>query len=266
MKVQDFGVPIDVLWYRVPKSAGDPTPSLGRVRNGKILITIDRGDYFQCASIIPKGAFEEIQRQGLEAFRAGIASAAPFLADTHAASSTDWDKVKLLTVQVNRLRDWHRPGLLCIGDAAHAMSPAGGVGINLAVQDAVAAANLLAAKLRTGAGHRGRPPPRAAAPGDAGPPHPGGTGLHPPPHVRSGRKALRPPLAREEADRPAGAPAAAGGRAGGRPRLPPGAHRDRWMSGRPPGRRFMNSLVLSRQLAVFLADPPEGGFRSRSRP
>ncbi|HEY0513003.1 MAG TPA: FAD-dependent oxidoreductase [Thermoanaerobaculia bacterium] len=149
LEVQDFGVPIDVLWYRIAKSADDPTPSLGRVRNGRILVTIDRGDYFQCGSIIPKGAFEEIQRQGLEAFRAGIASAAPFLADT-VGELDSWDKVKLLTVQVNRLRDWHRPGLLCIGDAAHAMSPAGGVGINLAVQDAVATANLLALKLRQG--------------------------------------------------------------------------------------------------------------------
>src|SRR4051794_2508444 len=134
LKLQDFGVPIDVLWYRLSKSAGEPSPALGRVRSGKILITIDRGDYFQCGSIIPKGAFEEIKRQGLEAFRAGIVSAAPFLADS-VHELDRWDKVKLLTVQVNRLREWHRPGLLCIGDAAHAMSPAGGVGINLAVQD-----------------------------------------------------------------------------------------------------------------------------------
>jgi 2-polyprenyl-6-methoxyphenol hydroxylase-like FAD-dependent oxidoreductase len=149
MEIQDFGVPIDVLWYRIPKGVVQSTPSLGRVRNGKILITIDRGDYFQCASIIQKGTFEEIQRRGLEVFRAGIVSAAPFLADK-VGELDHWDKVKLLTVQVNRLRDWHRPGLLCIGDAAHAMSPAGGVGINLAVQDAVAAANLLAPKLRQG--------------------------------------------------------------------------------------------------------------------
>jgi 2-polyprenyl-6-methoxyphenol hydroxylase-like FAD-dependent oxidoreductase len=149
MKVEDFGVPIDVLWYRLSKKDDEPSVVLGRVRNGRILVTIDRGDYFQCGSIIPKGAFEEIQRQGLEAFRAGIVSAAPFLADTvHELDS--WDKVKLLTVQVNRLRQWYRPGLLCIGDAAHAMSPAGGVGINLAVQDAVAAANLLAIKLKRG--------------------------------------------------------------------------------------------------------------------
>jgi 2-polyprenyl-6-methoxyphenol hydroxylase-like FAD-dependent oxidoreductase len=149
MEVEDFGVPIDVLWYRLSKKDDEPSAVLGRVRNGRILVTIDRGDYFQCGSIIPKGAFEEIRRQGLEAFRAGIVSAAPFLADTvHELNS--WDKVKLLTVQVNRLRRWYRPGLLCIGDAAHAMSPAGGVGINLAVQDAVAAANLLAAKLKQG--------------------------------------------------------------------------------------------------------------------
>jgi 2-polyprenyl-6-methoxyphenol hydroxylase-like FAD-dependent oxidoreductase len=149
MQVDDFGVPIDVLWFRLSKSAGEPSQALGRVRNGKILVTIDRGDYFQCGLIIPKGAFEEIRRQGLEAFRAGIVSAAPFLADAvHELDS--WDKVKLLTVQINRLRRWYRPGLLCIGDAAHAMSPAGGVGINLAVQDAVAAANLLAARLKQG--------------------------------------------------------------------------------------------------------------------
>jgi 2-polyprenyl-6-methoxyphenol hydroxylase-like FAD-dependent oxidoreductase len=149
MQVDDFGVPIDVLWFRLSKSADEPSPVLGRIRNGKILVTIDRGDYFQCGLIIPKGAFDEIKSQGLEAFRAGIVSAAPFLADA-VHEIGDWDQVKLLTVQVNRLRRWYRPGLLCIGDAAHAMSPAGGVGINLAVQDAVATANLLAAKLKQG--------------------------------------------------------------------------------------------------------------------
>ncbi len=149
MQVDDFGVPIDVLWFRLSKSAEEPSQVLGRIRNGKILVTIDRGDYFQCGLIIPKGAFDEIRRQGLEAFRAGIVSAAPFLADT-VHELKDWDQVKLLTVQVNRLRRWYRPGLLYIGDAAHAMSPAGGVGINLAVQDAVATANLLAGKLRQG--------------------------------------------------------------------------------------------------------------------
>src|SRR5262245_53719991 len=149
MEVEDFGVPIDVLWFRVAKTAADTEPALGRIRNGKILVTIDRGDYYQCGSIIRKGGFEEIKRRGLEVFREEIASVAPFLRDA-VGDIDDWNKVKLLTVQVNRLRQWYRPGLLFIGDAAHAMSPAGGVGINLAVQDAVATANLLADKLRQG--------------------------------------------------------------------------------------------------------------------
>lgn len=149
MEVEDFGVPIDVLWFRVAKTAADTEPALGRIRNGKMLVTIDRGDYYQCGSIIRKGAFEEIKRRGLEAFREEIAGVAPFLRDA-VGEIDDWGKVRLLTVQVNRLRQWYRPGLLFIGDAAHAMSPAGGVGINLAIQDAVAAANLLADKLRQG--------------------------------------------------------------------------------------------------------------------
>jgi len=149
MEVEDFGVPIDVLWFRVAKTVADTEPALGRIRNGKMLVTIDRGDYYQCGYIIRKGAFEEIKRRGLEAFRKEIAGIAPFLLDALDAID-DWHKVKLLTVQINRLRQWYRPGLLFIGDAAHAMSPAGGVGINLAVQDAVAAANLLADKLRHG--------------------------------------------------------------------------------------------------------------------
>jgi 2-polyprenyl-6-methoxyphenol hydroxylase-like FAD-dependent oxidoreductase len=149
MEVEDFGVPIDVLWFRVAKTAADTEPALGRIRNGKMLVTIDRGDYYQCGSIIRKGAFEEIKRRGLETFREEIVSVAPFLRGAVGAID-DWDKVKLLTVQVNRLRQWYRPGLLFIGDAAHAMSPAGGVGINLAIQDAVAASNLLAETLRRG--------------------------------------------------------------------------------------------------------------------
>ncbi|MBO0862571.1 MAG: FAD-dependent oxidoreductase [Chloracidobacterium sp.] len=149
MEVDDFGVPIDVLWFRVSQTGAGAEPALGRVRNGKILITIDRGDYYQCGSIIRKGAFEEIKRGGLASFRDEIVSVAPFLRDA-IGEIDNWDKVKLLTVQVNRLRQWYRPGLLFIGDAAHAMSPAGGVGINLAIQDAVAAANLLADRLRQG--------------------------------------------------------------------------------------------------------------------
>jgi 2-polyprenyl-6-methoxyphenol hydroxylase-like FAD-dependent oxidoreductase len=147
MKVEDFGVPIDVLWFRIPKSADDPASVLGRIKGGTMLVTLDRGDYFQCALIIRKGSFGEIRERGLAAFQTTIADAAPFLRD-RMRELDDWEKVKLLTVQINRLPAWHRPGLLLIGDAAHAMSPAGGVGINLAVQDAVAAANRLAAPLR----------------------------------------------------------------------------------------------------------------------
>jgi 2-polyprenyl-6-methoxyphenol hydroxylase-like FAD-dependent oxidoreductase len=147
LRVRDFGVPIDVLWFRLAKRADEPSAVLGRVRNGRIMITLDRGDYFQCGLIIRKGDVDAVKARGLDAFRAGIVDTAPFLRESVAALSS-WDQIKLLTVQVNRLPIWYRPGLLCIGDAAHAMSPAGGVGINLAVQDAVATANLLGENLR----------------------------------------------------------------------------------------------------------------------
>jgi 2-polyprenyl-6-methoxyphenol hydroxylase-like FAD-dependent oxidoreductase len=146
LEVQDFGVPIDVLWFRLPKPSGLPDFLLGRIRNGQLMVTIDRGDYFQVAVVIPKGAFEKIQQNGLENFRKTIVSITPEFTDVM-NDLDDWNKIKLLTVQINRLRQWHRVGLLCIGDAAHAMSPAGGVGINLAIQDAVATANLLANKI-----------------------------------------------------------------------------------------------------------------------
>jgi 2-polyprenyl-6-methoxyphenol hydroxylase-like FAD-dependent oxidoreductase len=146
LEVQDFGVPIDVLWFRLPKPSGSPDFLLGRIRNGQLMVTIDRGDYFQVAIVIPKGAFEKIQRDGLETFRKNIIAITPEFHDV-VNTLDDWNKIKLLTVQINRLKQWHRAGLLCIGDAAHAMSPAGGVGINLAIQDAVAIANLLAEKI-----------------------------------------------------------------------------------------------------------------------
>jgi 2-polyprenyl-6-methoxyphenol hydroxylase-like FAD-dependent oxidoreductase len=145
--LDERGAPIDVLWFRLPRHPGDGEELLGRLDSGRAMVLIDRGDYFQCAWIIRKGSLPELQRQGLDTFRAAIAALAPFLADRVDALRR-WDDVKLLTVQVNRLRRWARPGLLCIGDAAHAMSPVGGVGVNLAVQDAVAAANILWPALR----------------------------------------------------------------------------------------------------------------------
>jgi 2-polyprenyl-6-methoxyphenol hydroxylase-like FAD-dependent oxidoreductase len=149
LKVQDLGAPMDVLWMRLPRHAGDPEQPLGRFDRGRILILINRGDYWQCGFVIPKGALDDIRQQGMEAFRADIAAIAPFVSD-RVGELRDWDDIKLLTVVVDRLRRWYRPGLLCIGDSAHAMSPVGGVGINLAIQDAVAAANLLADPLRHG--------------------------------------------------------------------------------------------------------------------
>ncbi len=147
LDVIESGVPIDVLWFRVSRKPDDPEQVLGIVNYGKALILINRGDYFQSGFIIRKDSFEGIQRNGLDLFRKSIVQIAPFLID-RVAELEDWDQIKLLSVQINRLRQWHLPGLLCIGDAAHAMSPAGGVGINLAIQDAVATANLLAGPLR----------------------------------------------------------------------------------------------------------------------
>jgi 2-polyprenyl-6-methoxyphenol hydroxylase-like FAD-dependent oxidoreductase len=149
LAVRDFGAPMDVLWMRLSRRAGDPSDTLFRVVPGHLIITIDRGDYWQCAFVIEKGAFDTVKEKGLDAFRAGIAQVLPFAAD-RMDEIASWDDVKLLTVKVDRLRAWARDGLLCIGDAAHAMSPVGGVGINLAIQDAVAAANLLAEPLRDG--------------------------------------------------------------------------------------------------------------------
>jgi 2-polyprenyl-6-methoxyphenol hydroxylase-like FAD-dependent oxidoreductase len=148
-KVEDVGAPMDVLWFRLPHKAGDPGDTMGRFAAGRITILINRGDYWQVAFLIRKGAFEETKRAGLPAFRANIVKIMPAFAD-RVDEIKDWDQVKLLTVAVDRLERWHRPGLLCIGDAAHAMSPIGGVGVNLAVQDAVAAANILWRPLRDG--------------------------------------------------------------------------------------------------------------------
>ncbi len=149
-KVEDIGAPMDVLWLRLPRAADEPGEALGYVGAGLFLVLINRGDYWQCGYVIRKGGFDELRRDGLPAFRAAIVALVPRLSEA-VETIRDWDDVKLLTVAVDRLSQWWRAGLLCIGDAAHAMSPVGGVGINLAVQDAVAAANILAQPLRAGA-------------------------------------------------------------------------------------------------------------------
>jgi len=149
LSVEDLGAPMDVLWFRLSRRPPDPTATMGRFDIGRAFVLINRGEHWQCGYVIPKGSAEEVRRRGLEAFRADVARLAPWAAD-RVGEIRDWDDVKLLTVKVDRLRQWYRPGLLCIGDAAHAMSPIGGVGINLAIQDAVAAANLLWEPLRAG--------------------------------------------------------------------------------------------------------------------
>jgi 2-polyprenyl-6-methoxyphenol hydroxylase-like FAD-dependent oxidoreductase len=148
-QVREFGVPIDVLWMRISKRADDPGQTLGFFRHGKLFVMIDRGDYWQCGYVIPKGSFDQIRSRGLPAFHEGVVAMAEFLKD-RVTELRDWSEIKLLTVQINHLRKWYREGLLCVGDAAHAMSPAGGFGINFAIQDAVATANLLWEKLRLG--------------------------------------------------------------------------------------------------------------------
>jgi 2-polyprenyl-6-methoxyphenol hydroxylase-like FAD-dependent oxidoreductase len=148
-ELAEFGVPIDVLWMHISKRANDPEQRFGFFHHGKLLVLIDRDDYYQAGFVIPKGGIESLKKRGLAAVHAEITALAPFLRD-RIAELDDWSKIKLLTVQINRLKKWCRNGLLCIGDSAHAMSPAGGVGINLALQDAVATANLLAGKLKSG--------------------------------------------------------------------------------------------------------------------
>jgi 2-polyprenyl-6-methoxyphenol hydroxylase-like FAD-dependent oxidoreductase len=149
LTVDDIGAPIDVLWFRLSRRAGDTEETSGHIEAGKLMVMLNRGDYWQCAYVIPKGGIDAVKRDGLAAFRNGVAALEPFLRD-RVGELASFDDIKLLTVKIDRLRQWHRPGVLCIGDAAHAMSPVGGVGVNLAVQDAVAAANILAEPLRSG--------------------------------------------------------------------------------------------------------------------
>jgi 2-polyprenyl-6-methoxyphenol hydroxylase-like FAD-dependent oxidoreductase len=149
LRVKDIGAPMDVLWFRAGKRANETESVFARIEPGKMMVTFDRGDYWQCAYVIAKNQYDAVKARGLDAFRDDVVSMAPILKAGISDVKT-WDDVKLLTVAINRLEHWTRPGLLCIGDAAHAMSPVGGVGVNLAVQDAVATANLLAAKLASG--------------------------------------------------------------------------------------------------------------------
>jgi 2-polyprenyl-6-methoxyphenol hydroxylase-like FAD-dependent oxidoreductase len=150
LQVQDLGAPFDVLWLRLPVFPGDPVDLVGKVKGGQLFVMIYRTDYWQCAYLIPKGGFDAIKAEGLSRFRARLKQIAGFAADRVDETIKDFDQIKLLTVTVDRLTQWARPGLVCIGDAAHAMSPIGGVGINLAIQDAVATANILGPVLKKG--------------------------------------------------------------------------------------------------------------------
>ena len=149
LEVKDIGAPMDVLWMRLSKRPGDGGQLMGRILPGRLFVMIDRGDYWQCAYVIPKGGFDEVRRKGLDAFRRSLVEINPALGD-RVQELASWDDIKLLTVVIDRLKRWYRDGLLCIGDAAHAMSPVGGIGINVAIQDAVAAGNILGPALRKG--------------------------------------------------------------------------------------------------------------------
>jgi 2-polyprenyl-6-methoxyphenol hydroxylase-like FAD-dependent oxidoreductase len=159
LPVRAFGAPVDVLWFRLPKqgAAGPPFGGAGRLTRGRLMVLIDRGDYWQSAYLVPKGGYDALRAAGIESFRADLLRLLPGMEEA-VGTVADWQQVHELSVRVDRLSRWHLPGLLLIGDAAHAMSPIGGVGINLAVQDAAAAARLLAPELR-----RGRPAPAALA-------------------------------------------------------------------------------------------------------
>jgi 2-polyprenyl-6-methoxyphenol hydroxylase-like FAD-dependent oxidoreductase len=146
LEIKKFGAPMDVLWFRLSRKDSDGEQTLGRIVGGKMMVMLNRGDYWQCGYLIRKGEFENIKARGLAQFRAEVVSVASFVRD-RTGELMDWEPIKLLTVRIDRMAKWYRPGLLCIGDAAHAMSPIGGVGINLAIQDAVAAANILSARL-----------------------------------------------------------------------------------------------------------------------
>ena len=186
---------MDALWFRLPREASDTLGTMGRFDAGRIFVTLNRGDYWQCAFVIPKGANDAVRARGLDAFRTDVAQLAK-VPRARAQAIASWDEVKLLTVQVDRLKQWWKPGLLCIGDAAHAMSPIGGVGINLAIQDAVAAANVLAEPLRLGQSRRSATRRCPKAPGVADARHAAAATHHATAHDRAGvdgQGPVRPP-------------------------------------------------------------------------
>ena len=194
LEVEEIGAPMDVLWFRAGRRADENESLFARVETGKMMVTFDRGDYWQCAYVIAKGQYDAVKARGLDAFRDDVVSMAPILKSGMSDVKT-WDDVKLLTVAINRLKRWTRPGLLCIGDAAHAMSPVGGVGVNLAVQDAVATANLLAAKLASGCSVRRRTGCGAPAAGVSGADDAGDAGRGPEQHHQRRAQAGRPAAA-----------------------------------------------------------------------
>jgi len=147
--VENLGAPMDILWMRLSRKPQDSAETFGHMEAGRMFVMLNRTDYWQCAFVIPKGGADTVRAKGIEAFQEAVRELSPWLGD-RVKELKSWDDVKLLTVAVDRLTQWYKPGLLCIGDAAHTMSPIGGVGVNLAVQDAVAAANILAAPLREG--------------------------------------------------------------------------------------------------------------------
>jgi 2-polyprenyl-6-methoxyphenol hydroxylase-like FAD-dependent oxidoreductase len=150
LRVRDYGAPMDVLWFRLPRKESDPEDTFGIIGTGHMMVLLNRTEYWQAAFLVPKGGADALRAQPINELRSAIAKLAPFLADRTTNTPASWNDVKTLEVRVDRLERWYRPGLLLIGDAAHAMSPIGGVGINLAIQDAVAAANTLAPVLRAG--------------------------------------------------------------------------------------------------------------------
>ena len=266
-EVEDIGAPIDVLWFRISRRPDDTAETFGHIETGAMMVMLNRGSYWQCAYVIPKDGLAEIKQRGLPAFRDSIVFMSPFVRD-RIGEIASWDDVKLLTVAIDRLKQWHRPGLLCIGDAAHAMSPVGGVGINLAVQDAVATANALAEPLKARAvteAHLGRDPEAAHA-ADAGDPIHSDSDPGPRAEPRAREQGAAESPARGEAAA-ARASLAAPARADRGHRHPPRAHPH--AGGRPPGATRRGDAGEGARLAFIgrsIARPASGHITARAYP